>query len=668
MFHTITDWAPPSQQSDSSSQPSQAPRTNKSCAECRRRRIRSLCLSGAIQEEDGVTSVSKTPVVRRARSIINIPYRLGRSHQELSRSLEIRDAILEQLFPTVSPESLRGLSREALRQLIECQGPGEGEETSREVQEASHFRDRTDDGEAWDEADKLMQHASAYDDVNNLSLTFDRSHSYLGFSSVGIILHSILELSPKIQIKLAQDLQAHASHLSIAPDDGNIPPNREILLTSEICIDAYFAHVHAITPMLDEADFRRRVKENNADDGPWQAVLNMVVVMGAVATGQWKSDLIRNSFHQARRFINLEILGSVQIESLQALCLLGGYYLHFRSTPNTANAVLGAAFRMAAAMGLHKEAIITHSSRQTSSHQPEAEIKRRSWWSLFCLDTWASMTLGRPSFGRWDRSIMDTNLPSEQHPDPAVSILRASVEFCLIATEVQDRFAQATPVATEEMFHFDQRVQDWYSALPAIVNLSHGGLTNVAIAQAYLRNRYLNLRILLHRPFLLQLSQSVMARSDTMAMAIVTCRELSFEAIANIAESFTPNTIWAWNSTWYLYQACMVPLFIIATDPQHNDAVICRSKLQDALVTFEALIPWTPAAKRSHSIVKSIFEATQDLGSGGDPLENTDFDLLDMDVNGFWDLNNVGLDFDFLLNYDTMNDLDRYEQENVTGN
>ncbi|KAK1147239.1 hypothetical protein N8T08_001978 [Aspergillus melleus] len=622
------------------------------------RRPPAMYLSGAIQEEDGATPVRRAPVVPRACSIIDIMYRLGRSHQELSRSLEIRDAILEQLFPTVSPESLCGLSRETLRQLIERQDSGV-EEMSTEVQEAAHVRDGNEDDQAWDEADKLMQHSSAYDEVNNLSLTFDRSHSYLGFSSVGIMLHSILEISPKIQTKLAQDLQAHASHLSIAPDDGNTSPSGEIVLTSELCIDAYFAHVHAITPMLDEADFRRRVQENNAEDGPWQALLNMVVVMGAVALGQWESDLIRNSFHQARCFMNLEILGSVQIESLQALCLLGGYYLHFRSTPNMANAVLGAAFRMAAAMGLHKESIITHSTRQTPSDQSEAEMKRRSWWCLFCLDTWASMTLGRPTFGRWDGSMMDTHFPGEHHRDPAVSILRASVEFCLIATEVQERFAQAIPVTTEEMFHFDQRVQDWYKALPAIVNQFHGGLTNVAIAQAYLRNRYLNLRILLYRPFLLQLSQSVMARSDTIAMAIVTCRELSFEAIANIADSIIPNTIWAWNSTWYLYQACMVPLFIMATDPQHSEAGKCRSKIQDALVAFEALIPWTPAAKRSHSIVKSIFEATLNLELGGDLLENPDFDLLNMDVNGFWDLNNVGLDFDFLLNYNMMNDLDR---------
>ncbi|KAH8429297.1 fungal specific transcription factor domain-containing protein [Aspergillus melleus] len=625
-----------------------------------------MYLSGAIQEEDEVTPVRRTPVVPRACSIIDILYRHGRSHQELSRSLEIRDAILEQLFPTVSPESLRGLSREALRQLIERQGPGV-EETSTEVQEAAHIRDESEDDEAWDEADKLMQHSSAYDEVNNLSLTFDRSHSYLGFSSVGIMLHSILEVSPKIQTKLAHDLQAHASHLSIAPDDGTTPSSGEMLLTSEVCIDAYFAHVHAITPMLDEAEFRRRVRENNADDGPWQALLNMVVVMGAVAMGQWKSELIRNSFHQARRFMNMELLGSVQIESLQALCLLGGYYLHFRSTPNMANAVLGAAFRMAAAMGLHKESIITHSIRQTPSDQSEAEMRRRSWWSLFCLDTWASMTLGRPTFGRWDGSMMDTNLPGEHHHDPAVSILRASVEFCLVATEVQERFAQAIPVTTEEMFHFDQRVQDWYKALPAIVNQSHGGLTNIAIAQAYLRNRYLNLRILLYRPFLLQLSQSVTARSDTIAMAIVTCRELSFEAIANIADSVMPNTVWAWNSTWYLYQACMVPLFIMATDPQHIEAGKCRSKIQDALVAFEALIPWTPAAQRSHSIVKSILEATLNLASGGDLVDNPDFDLLNMDVNGFWDLNNVGLDFDFLLNYNMMNDLDRYGQDGLTG-
>lgn len=522
-------------------------------------------------------------------------------------------------------------------------------------------QNRTDDTEDWDEGAKLMQHSSAYDDVNNLSLTFDRSHSYLGFSSVGIILRRIVESSPRIHSRLAQDIQSHASHLPVTPSDQEITSNgEEISPTTEICIDAYFAHVNGITPMLDEIQFRRRVKENNANDVSWQALLNMVLVMGAVALGQWKSNFLRNCFHQARRFMNMELLGSVQIESLQALCLLGGYYLHFRSTPNMANAVLGAAFRMAAAMGLHKEAIVSHATKQRSN-QREPDIKRRTWWSLFCLDTWASMTLGRPTFGRWNKATMDTDLPCSIESDPAVSILRASAEFCLLATEIQERFARDAPVSTEEVLDYDLRVTNWYNALPACVIESHGDLANVAVAQAYLRNRYLNLRVLLHRPFLLQLSWPDITRSDAQAAAVAKCREMSFEAIANIAQSVMPNTIWAWNSTWYLYQACMVPLFIMATDPHGEGTGICKSKLRDALATFEALIPRTPAAKRSHSIVKSIYEATQDLESRSDLMENPNFDLLDMDVNGFWDLNNVGLDFDFLLNY---NDLEGYGLEN----
>ncbi|PLB51380.1 hypothetical protein P170DRAFT_436398 [Aspergillus steynii IBT 23096] len=630
-------------------------------------RAPALRLSRAIQAQDGVSPVRTAPVISYESPIIDTSP--SRSHHELSQSLHLRDAILKELFPTESLESLQGLPREALLRKIERQRQSEEEpETGIEVPSQSHSQDRNDDSEEWDEADKRMQHSSAYDDVNNLSLTFDRSHSYLGFSSVGIILRSILEISPRIQTKLAQDLQSHASSSTLAPGEDNNFSDGEITLTTEFCIDAYFAHVHGITPMIDEIEFRRRVKTNNTEDGPWQALLNMVLVMGAVAMGQWKSDFIRDRFHRARSFMNMELLGSVQLESLQALCLLGGYYLHFRSTPNMANAVLGAAFRMAAAMGLHKEAILTHTAKQNPWDQTEAEVKRRSWWTLFCLDTWASMTLGRPTFGRWNRATMDTNLPTAHSPDPTVSILCASAEFCLIATEVQERFAQDIPVTTAETFHYDNHVTAWYNALPESVNESHGGLTSVAVAQAYLRNRYLNFRILLHRPFLLQLSRPGLTRSEDVAAAVVTCCELSLEAITNIAGSVMPNTIWAWNSTWYLYQACMVPLFIMATDPQGDDAASCKSKLRDALATFEALVPWTPAASRSHSIVRSIFEAAQNPESGDDLMEISNFDLLDMDVNGFWDLNNVGLDLDVLLNYNTTNDFERYGLERLDGN
>lgn len=83
-------------------------------------------------------------------------------------------------------------------------------------------------------------------------------------------------------------------------------------------------------------------------------------------------------YHESvRQHIGLESFGSASIESLQALCLLGGYYLHYRNTPNMASAVLGAAFRLATALGLHKEPLEGKNTRDDlQNHLTSAETRR----------------------------------------------------------------------------------------------------------------------------------------------------------------------------------------------------------------------------------------------------------------------------------------------------
>lgn len=58
-------------------------------------------------------------------------------------------------------------------------------------------------------------------------------------------------------------------------------------------------------------------------------------------------------------------------------------------------AVTGAALRMACALGIHRESPPEH--MQNVDTQNDREVKRRTWWSLVCLDIWGSTTLGRPA-------------------------------------------------------------------------------------------------------------------------------------------------------------------------------------------------------------------------------------------------------------------------------
>lgn len=243
------------------------------------------------------------------------------------------------------------------------------------------------------------------DDVNALSLSVDRQSSYLGASSIKAALMCLLKVQPALRNSLTTPLHSvEVTHNfpttrvrgTISKDTQRIPWSWK----GQTLIDAYFKRIHVFVPMLDEASFRADYLEGQRFDAPWLALLNMVFAMGSVVA--MKSDDYNhiNYYNRAMEYLPVDAFGSSHIESVQALALIGGYYLHYINRPNMANAVLGAAIRMASALGLHRESLA-----QGSSDIAAAETRRRTWWSLFCLDTWATTTMGRPSFGRWGPAI-----------------------------------------------------------------------------------------------------------------------------------------------------------------------------------------------------------------------------------------------------------------------
>lgn len=246
---------------------------------------------------------------------------------------------------------------------------------------------------------------SEADDVNALGLNMDRQASYLGASSIKAALMVMLKVQPALRNSLTPPLNSveMASNLPIIKQRSIIPKDTSRVPWSwkgQTLIDAYFKRVHVFIPMLDEATFRSDYLEGQRHDAPWLALLNMVFAMGSIVA--MKSDDFNhiNYYNRAMEHITIDAFGSSHIETVQALAIIGGYYLHYINRPNMANAVVGAVIRMASALGLHRESLV-----QGSNDVVAAETRRRTWWSIFCLDTWATTTMGRPSFGRWGPAI-----------------------------------------------------------------------------------------------------------------------------------------------------------------------------------------------------------------------------------------------------------------------
>lgn len=359
--------------------------------------------------------------------------RNNRHVEKLLTTLDEYRSVLSKLFPNFAPESLVNLSRERLLGLLngstsnsQVQGNGlhaVSPATSGSMDaHVSPFSNDDDNLESLQSMPGEMgdsRNGSAIDivecvsdDVNGLSLSSRQPSSYLGVSSIQAVLKVIVWLDPGCVSYLARTPSFQPNDESVLDYDISdwghrppiTPPHPYIPPTEVQMLDAYFLHFQAFAPMIDERTFRDTYMTGNRRDDNWLALLNIVLALGSIAASSPEDLTHQTYFLRCKSHLSLSSLGSSHLETIQALGLIGGWYCHYISQPNLAYSLMGAALRMAATLGLHKEFA---ESRQAPSPAKLApmDLKRRVWWSLFVMDTWAGMTLGRPSMGRFGPNI-----------------------------------------------------------------------------------------------------------------------------------------------------------------------------------------------------------------------------------------------------------------------
>ena len=607
--------------------------------------------------------------------------------EKASEQIYAQAHILETLFPGIDLEELVGKSHDDLLRLLSpnVDRSGSGQYSQLPLSQPGLYQRQYDgqdlsagdandsaavseNGEAmaerrWNESLEEPSNVAS-DDVNAIGLATDsRVRSYLGMTSMNAVIRAIFRLCPA-----AKDHTVQSAKMWSAIPSQPLPSMPYLerdpaldRLKEQRCIDFYFNHIHAITPLIDEESFRRQFAEGTRHDASWKGLLNMVFVMGSIASG---SDSLHEQYYrQARSFVNLDTLGAGNLDSLQALCILGGYYLHYRNSPNMAYAVLGAAHRVAIALGLHREPRQRHdiSDPEEASHrQLQLEKRRRTWWSLFCLDNWGAMTQGRPTCGRWDISTMDTRFPTICAPDDYLGMsLQASARFCLICDRMQHRFASPGRLGVQEVIDFDIELIQWYESLsPSLTDASQSP-PRFHIAREFMRTRYLNARMLLTRSSFLYIAghrKNLAELAPEPQQLLNTCCNVASETIDAIALYWTPNRIHVWNAGWYLFQACMTPLLSLAVDrnkqnPDAESVAAWRASLGKALETFAEMRPWMRASDRTPDIVSALYEA---LTADYDGAFSTPSGAGSVDLFGWYDDQLSELDWSTFLGGDNL--------------
>ncbi|KAK8042604.1 hypothetical protein PG994_013087 [Apiospora phragmitis] len=645
MFHTFQGVTPRKQSTDSadgtktnSSGTAKRITTPHACAECKRRKIR---CDG--QQPCGQCLSSRAPkrcFYDKHRQRV-IPSR--KTLEALSQSLEECRSILKRLYPSHEMQALLPLSRQELLNLLdrptldttnglpspplhaspmstEMGSPSLSASEGLGSLEQIPVRDME-----WDEERRGRDPIPAEaDDVNALSLSVDRQASYLGASSIKAALMVMLKVQPGLRnsltpplnsVEMAHNMPILKQKVSTSKEPQRVPWSWK----GQTLIDAYFKRIHVFIPMLDEASFRADYLEGQRFDAPWLALLNMVFAMGSIAA--MKSDDYNhfNYYNRAMEYLPMDSLGSSHIETVQSLALIGGYYLHYINRPNMANSVLGAAIRMASALGLHRESL-AHGPSGSSNEFAVAEARRRTWWSLFCLDTWATTTMGRPSFGRWGPAInirspeagMSSGRDSAQHA--GILPLIENIKFCKIATGIQDMLAITPLLRAEDRCNLDGQLVNWYSNLPWLLRTSDPCAEPLYIARCIMKWRYQNLRMLIHRPVLLNLASSGASHAPEHDIAAIeACRDLAKQTIEDIAREWTRNQMSGWNAVWFLYQAAMIPLVSIFWQWDSSRVADWQKQIETILELLDSMQDWSLAARRSREVVWRMYEASRQL-------------------------------------------------------
>ncbi|KAI6812810.1 general substrate transporter [Hortaea werneckii] len=521
------------------------------------------------------------------------------------------------------------------------------------------------------------------DDVNGLAFTETQHSSYVGICSNSAAFKVMWKIAPALKTSMAQrysekskpphrpqkDPSPH-SHQQVptATDARYIPPPG----IAQHLLNSYFYHVHPLMPMVDEASFWRTWLYSDRSDSPWLALLNVVFALGSLASGTAADEGHRVYYLRARSHLCLESFGSNNILLVQALGLLSGYYLHWLNRPNEASGLMGATLRMATSLGLHREFGESQSrpgeeSASRSDVEAGAETRRRTWWSLFVLDTWANMTTGRPPLGRYGPGITarDPRLSEQKENESYWKLLplKHNIAFCKLATEVQDHLAEHAMPTFERIVQFDAELTKWHNDLPSSLRLetpssppnsfspsdntsplstSDNAASNsmyripsyIETPRAIMHWRCHNLRLLMYRPFLLAATLRRATNTTTRTqegIAVSRCRATAAQAIHDIDVLCGHQLVPGWAGVWLMFQAAITPLLSLfayssafqtpgardegvmhqqATnaDDGNVDAREWYCQLQTAIAYFDRMRPWSVVAERSRDVLTQLCE------------------------------------------------------------
>ena len=346
----------------------------------------------------------------------------------------------------------------------------------------------------------------------------------------------------------------------------------------------------------------------------------MVLAMGAFTGDTEGSNRDLVYFRAARECVSLSVIEKGSLCYVQGLTLMANY-LQKRNKPNAGFALVGIAWSMALAIGLHRE----FGSVGTTPFA--METRRRTWWALFLFVSGAQLTLGRPpasliginlhapiNVEDADLSVDMDVLPEPKSRPTVSSCIIAQIPLGKIANEVQTELLTNHVPEIDAVERLDRSIDDWLHNLPGFLSLEREAEPRIEWPKRVLLWRSYHLRIVLNRPFLFQ----AIAQNHDISLADVRvqrCISTADECVDYIHKSVVESGNWkrgfAWYATYWLISASFVHAICYTYAPQSKLASGWNLRIRRAIEVLGKVGFAHSMAERAKRILQNIHGATQ---------------------------------------------------------
>ena len=399
---------------------------------------------------------------------------------------------------------------------------------------------------------------------------------------------------------------------------------------SRLFLDGYFQNLHYIHPIIDKVYFLARCEDlwfGNSEKYAWGFVALYYAIMSLGALIQeWEDNHIddlgrfewsRKMFRNSADALTI-VPGTNDLEIVQANMILAKVCQN-ELLPHRAYHYLGLSVRIAMSAGFNRK---TRDTIVDSKALPDPQTAiAKTWWGLYSLEVEMSFSLGRPDSLGLDIYHNQTMLPVDE---TETAILTAMVDFARLTRRVSmSVYASSQPFA-ERLEHAMQIQHDiamWADSLPVSLSPLRKAETRLSTTSAgpkyaakqrhTLRFRYLNIQMVLFRPFLVHAAKSPHDLPPEARNVIARCVDCARDTIKLMHKMYCEATYfrtWFYNVTYTLYAASVI-LYYLARLLAEEEKAELQSLVDMSIEVVDAMSDHPVARKAAGLLRQALAEA-----------------------------------------------------------